>query len=140
LRAVAELRVSEAVVAIAPVETGIARRLTILGTPEESLEGAVHSQYHVLQDLAVNLAVFRHLCFDRRKLGFLLVIADRNAALLPCLAALLDGGIVDMATQHDGTIKHPLLFGSRLQLVFERFANRLPGLLSHTYLPFWFCM
>src|SRR5262249_26498711 len=109
---VAELRVSGAVVAVAPVEARVAGRLTRLHAAEEGLEGAVYALYHVLQDLAVDLGILRQLGFDAGQFGFLLVVVHRDATLLPGFPAYRNGGIVDMTAEHEGTIKHPLLFGS----------------------------
>src|SRR5262249_36761349 len=111
------LRVGEAVVALASVEARVARCLASLDAAEEGLEGPIYALHHVLQDLAVDRAVLRHLGFDGRKLGLLLVVADRDAALVPGFAALTNGSVVDLATEHQSTVKRPLLFGSGLELV-----------------------
>jgi hypothetical protein len=107
------------------METGVAWCLTRRHPAEERLEGAVYALYHILHDLAVDLAILWHFGGDRRKLSFLLLVAHRGAALLPGFPAFLDGGVVDMAAEHEGTITYPLLFGRGLELVLVGFADAL---------------
>jgi hypothetical protein len=109
------------------MEARITRRLSLTDAAEEGLEGAVYTLHHVLQDLTADLCVLRHLGFNRRKLGFLLIVADGDAALPPGFPALFDGGVIDVTTEHEGTIKGPLLFGSGLQLELEGLTYRLLG-------------
>ena len=78
--------------------------------------GTFNTQYHILQYLCIDLCIFRHSFFDTRQFSFLLVVADRDATHPPCLTPLTDGGIVDMATEHQGAIKQPLLSGVGLSL------------------------
>src|SRR5262245_16480629 len=119
------LRVGEGVVAVASVEAGVSRRLARLHPAEVGLESTVYPLHHLLHDLAVDFAIFWHLRFDAGKFGFLLVVADRDAALLPGLSPFTNGGVVDMAAEHEGTVKHPLLLGSGLELVLEGFSEAL---------------
>jgi len=86
------------------------------------VEGALYPLYYVLQDLAVDFAVFGQLGFDAGKFCFLLVVTDGDAAHPPCFPAFLDSSVVDMAAEHEEAIKHPLLFGSGLEFVLEGFA------------------
>src|SRR5262249_36120995 len=96
------------------------------------LEGAPHAQHHVLQDLAVDFPILWHCLLDARTFGFLLVAGDRDAAHAPGFAALPNGCVVDMATEHQGTLQQPLLFRSQPEPVLEGFGD---ALLSHTPLP-----
>ena len=111
--------------AVAPMNAGIAGCLPALDAAEERLESAVYPLYHVLQDLGIDLAVLRHRFFDVGKLSLLPVVAHRDAALPPGLPTLADGGGVDGTAEHEGTIKDPLWFGSRLELVLVGLANAL---------------
>src|SRR5262245_20421565 len=108
----AYLRVSETVVAVASMKAGITWRLAILDATEERLKGAVYAQYHILQDLAVHISVLRHGLLDVWQFRFLLIIGDSNTALVPGLPALLNGGVIDIATEHQHTLTFPLLLWS----------------------------
>ncbi len=98
------------------MEAGISRRLSSLYATKESMIGAFNTQYHILQHLCIDLRIFRHRFFDTRQFSFLLIVADGDAAHPPGLTPLTDGGIVDMATEHQGTLKQPLLSGVGLSL------------------------
>ncbi len=101
------------------MEAGIAWLLARLDPAEEGLECAVDAQHDILQDLAVDLAVLRQIRLDRWKLGLLLIGGDRDATLLPRLSALTESGVVDVAAEHEGTIKHALVLGGGLELVLK---------------------
>jgi hypothetical protein len=116
---VADLRIGEAVVAVASVETWIARRLPFADAAEECLKGAVDTQHDILQDLSVDLAVFWHRFLDVGQLCLLLVVGDGNAAQTPRLAAFAHSGIVDVAAEHGGAVKRPLLLRGGLEFVLE---------------------
>jgi hypothetical protein len=58
------------------MEARVARRLTLFHAAEEGVESAVYPLYYVLQDLAVDFAVFGQLGFDAGKFSLLLVVAD----------------------------------------------------------------
>src|SRR5262245_34271901 len=96
--------------------------------------GTVTTQYHILQHLCIDLRVFRKSFFDARQFSFLLIVADGDATHPPCLTPLTNGGIVDMATEHQGAIKQPLLFRGGLELIFVGFTDTL---LFHTLV---FCL
>src|SRR5262249_42466140 len=49
----------------------------------------------------------------------------RDAALVPGTPTFLDRGVVDVAAEHKGTIKYPLLFRSGLEFVLVRFTDAL---------------
>src|SRR6516162_2999985 len=66
-RAILELWVGEAIVAVSAMEARIAWCLAILDPTEECLEGPFHPQDDILQDLAVDLAILRHCFFDARQ-------------------------------------------------------------------------
>ena len=116
------------------MEPGVARFLARVDAAEERLKCAIYAQHHVLQDLGIDLAVFGHRLFYAGQLGFLVVVGDGDAAHLPGFASLADGGVVDVAAEHQGTLKHPLLLGRGLELVF---VGLVDALLFHTQL---FCL
>jgi hypothetical protein len=60
----AQRRICDAVAAVTPVETGIARRLALLDATEERLEGAVYPLYHVLHHLRSDFTIVRHGLLD----------------------------------------------------------------------------
>jgi hypothetical protein len=95
---------------------------------------SVYAQDHILQDLAVDLGIFRHGFFDTGQLGRLLVVGDRDTALPPGFLPLTKGSVVDLATEHQHTLKHPLLFRRGLEFVLVGLADPL---LFHTPL---FCL
>ena len=112
-------------VAVAPLEARIARRLARLHAAKERLVGAVDAQHHVLQDLAVDLGILGHGLFDAGQFGLLLVVVHRDAAHPPRFPPLADGGVVDVAAEHQGTLKLARLFGRGLELVRVALARRL---------------
>jgi hypothetical protein len=101
------------------MEARIAGCLSSLQAAEEGFEGAVHTLNYVLQGLTVYFSILRHGLFDARQLGFLLIVADGDATQTPCLQTLANRGIVDVAAKHQGPIKQPLLFGSRLEFILK---------------------
>jgi hypothetical protein len=92
------------------------------------VEGAIYPLHDLLQDLAVDLAVFWHHLRDTRQFRLLLVVGDRNTTQAPRLASLTNGCAIDMAAKRQGAINHPLLFRSWPTFVLEGFAD---GLLYH---------
>src|SRR5262249_27270717 len=99
-----------------------------------SMIGAFNTQYHILQRLRIDLRICRHSLFDAGQFSFLLVVADGDAAHPPRLTPLTDGGIVDLATQHQGTLQQPLLSEGRFESIRVGFTDTL---LFHTIL---FCL
>jgi hypothetical protein len=95
-----DLGIGETIVAVTSMKTGIARRLPFTHTAEERLKRAVHAQHHVLQELAMNLAIVRHDLLDAGKLGLLLVVGDGHATLPPGFAPRFDNGVADLTAQH----------------------------------------
>ena len=96
--AVAIFLVGEGVPAGAALEAREARLLASRHPPEERLIGPVEPGQHVLQDVAVEGGVLRHVRTDILQLGFLLVARDRDVAALPGGDALLQGGVGERAT------------------------------------------
>jgi hypothetical protein len=90
--------------------------------------------YHILQDLRIDLAIFRHGFLDGGQVGLLLLVRDTDAALTPSFPTLLHGGVVHVTAKHQRPLKLPLLIWSRLEPVREGLAG---ALLSHTCL---FCL
>src|SRR5262245_59957157 len=121
----AYLRVSEAVVAVASMIAGVIRRFARRNTAEERLEGPIYPQYHILQDLAVHICVLRHGLLDVWQFRLLLIIGDGDTALVPGFPALLNGGVIDIAREHQHTLKFPLLLWSGFEFVFVGFADTL---------------
>jgi hypothetical protein len=130
----AHLRIGNAIVAIASVKARIARRLTALDATEERLKCAIYPLYHILQDLRIDLAIFRHGFLDAGQFGLLLIVSDTDAALTPSFPTLLHGGVVDVTAEHKRSLKQPLLIWGRLESVLEGLAD---ALLFHTCL---FCL
>ncbi len=124
----AHLGIGEAVVAVAPVEAGIARLFTCAHAAEEGLKGMLNTQHDILQDLAVDLGIVGHGFFNAWQFGLLLVITHGDAAHPPGLAALANGRVVDVTAEHQRMVKQPLLLHSGLEFVLERLTD---GLLCH---------
>jgi hypothetical protein len=101
-----DLWIAEAVVTGAALETRIAWCGAVSDTLKERLKGAVDTEYDILQNLDVDLAVLGHGLFDAGQLGLLLVGGDRGVTPLSRFATLADGSVIDMATQ----AQHPLKF------------------------------
>lgn len=114
------LRIGEGIVSRGRLESRIARRLSVLATPEECVEGLIHSAQRVLKNLAVNLAYISTDLFDLRKLDGLRVIVDRKAVDLVGVAPFLQGCVVKLAAniQCSRASGHELSIG--LELVFVR--------------------
>jgi hypothetical protein len=112
----------------------IPRYLTRFHVTEECLESSLYPQHHILQDLAIDFIVLWHRFFDAGQFRLVLVGGDRDAAFLPSFPALTNGGVVDMATEQQDTLKQSLLFRSRLKLVLIGFTD---SVLIHTRL---FCL
>src|SRR5262249_25015867 len=77
------LRIGETVVAALALQARIAGRFAILDATEERLERLVQAPKHVLQDLRVDLGVFRASGFQVGQFRRLIVVGERDAALLP---------------------------------------------------------
>src|SRR4029453_3739042 len=90
---------------------------------EECLEGVVYAQDNVLQDLSIDFAIFGHRVLDAGQFSLLLVARDGDTALLPRLATLTNSGVVDMTTQHQGTVNQPLLLRGGFEFVLVSFAD-----------------
>jgi hypothetical protein len=91
-----KLGIGEAVIAFTPMEPWIAGCLPFTDALEKHLECSIYTQDHILQDLAMDLAILRHDLLDTGKLGLLLVVGDRDAAFLPRFPPFAKGGIVEM--------------------------------------------
>jgi hypothetical protein len=63
--------------------------------------------------------------FDAGEFCLLLVVSDGHATLLPGLPPLSDSGVIDMAAEHQGTPKRPLLFRGGLEFVLVGFVDTL---------------
>jgi hypothetical protein len=89
------------------------------------LKGAVYPQHHILQDLGMDFAIFWHGLLDLWQLCFLVKVAEGDTAHPPGFASLPKGGVVDVATEHEDTIKHPLLLESGLEFILIGFLDTL---------------
>src|SRR5262249_45494195 len=99
------LGIGQAVIAVATTAAGIPWRLAGLYSAKESTIGTFSAQYHILQYLCIDLRIFWQSFFDTWQFSFPLVVANRDAAHPPCRTPLTNGGIVDMATEHQGAIR-----------------------------------
>jgi hypothetical protein len=72
--------------------------------------------------MRVNVCILRHLGADVLQLGFLPVAREGDAAPLVGRLSLFKRGVVELPTQHQDTIKFPLLFGSGPEFVLEGLA------------------
>src|SRR5690242_1308348 len=100
------------------MEAWIARRLSFAEATKEGLECALDTQHDILQDLAVDLTIFRQGVLDIRQFGLLLIVGDSHTAQAPRFPAFLDCSVVDVPAEHGGTLKHPPLTSGRLEFVF----------------------
>src|SRR5262249_45816472 len=90
------LWIGEAVIAACALERRRTRCPCRLHSSEEGLEGAVHAQDHILQDLRVALNVLRKSRFQVWQFRLLLIVRRALAlAALPPRLALLEGDIVE---------------------------------------------
>src|SRR5262245_47075531 len=110
--------------ALFALEAGKSWLFTRSQTAEERLIRLVQAGQHVLQDVAVNRRVCRHLGAEVFQFGFLSVAQEGDATLPIHGAALLQGGVVERATAPQNRSQRPLLFGCWLELVVEGLAHR----------------
>jgi hypothetical protein len=71
----------------------------------------------------MDFAVLQHLRLDQWKLGILLVVAHRHATHPPGFPSFLNSGVVDVTTEHKGTVKDALLLQGGGELVLVRLAD-----------------
>src|SRR5262249_41370151 len=120
--AVAQLLVGAGVGAVPALEARVARRLPRLHAAEEGLIRPIQPGEYILQHLGVDVAVFGPYLLDLRQLGALDGKGATDATLLPCLAALLQGGVIEFpAAAHDKR-QHLLLRRGGLEFVLEGLA------------------
>jgi len=98
------LWIGEAIIAIVPLETWIARSLTSLNSPEESFHGFVNTAERVLQYLRVDVLVLFPYLLDVRELVGLIVVGHALAHHTIGVPSLLEGRIVELPA----TIENPL--------------------------------
>ena len=96
-RTIAVLLEGEGVDAVAALEPWETRLLAPLDATKERLVGLIKPGKHILQDVAMDGLVLRHLGANGLEFGFLLVARDRDAAPLPGGDALLEGGVIEIA-------------------------------------------
>jgi putative transposase len=114
------LRIGEGIISRGGLESRIARLVSILDAPKESVERFIHTAQSILKNLAVNLSHVFTDQFDLWKLDGLSVVVDRNAIDLIGVASLLNRGVVEFAAgiERGRTTGHKLRI--RLELVFVR--------------------
>src|SRR5262249_17028719 len=111
-RAVALLLVGEGVVTVPALETGKASFLPGGEAPEEGLIRLVQASQHILQDVAVDVRVFREGSAHLLQLGFLL--EARRADALPAPPprnALFERAVVERAAAPQDRFKLTLVGG-----------------------------
>ena len=119
------LWIGKAGVAVAAMETRVARILPFAVTAKVRLKRAVDAQHHILQDLSIDVAVFRHRVPDVRQFRFLLIVGDTDATHPPGFPPLTYSGVIDMAAERKSMLKQRLLFSGGLEFVLEGFGYRL---------------
>src|SRR5690349_18582142 len=105
------LRIGEAVIAALPLKARIACCLSVFDALEERLEGALHPQDDVLQDLRIDFDVFQALRFQVGQFCLLLIV--RRALALPTLPprlALFQGHIIEPSTAPQDRLQCLLLW------------------------------
>ena len=85
--------ITERIVAVAPLKSGIPWVLTVVDTPEEVVIGPFEAQDHILQHMRSNLLVLWSKLFDVYQFALLLVVADRvlSAELLASFLMVVVG-------------------------------------------------
>ena len=111
------------------LDPGKARLFSIRQAAEERLVRLVQAGQHVLQDMAMAMAmdagVLWHLRAPGFQLGFLLRAREGDVAALPGGDALFQGGVLERAAAPQDELKLALLAGCRPQFLLERLAHRL---------------
>src|SRR5260221_6015813 len=121
---VATLLEREAVKAGTSLEAWEAGFLAALYPAKERLVGLVEAGEHILQDMAVDGSIFRERGANGLQFGLLVEARDGDMAPLPRGDALLQRGVVEIATAPKHCVQRPLLGGRRPQLLFVRLAHR----------------
>jgi hypothetical protein len=111
--------------AMEAMEAWIAGYLPFLDALETRLKRAVHPQDHLLQDLRVDLTVFRHSFFYARQLGILPIVGNSATTHPPCFLTLASRSVVDVAAEHERTIESTV---NHLHLLWRRREFALRGL------------
>src|SRR5262245_316838 len=92
------------------------RHVPRLPATEEGLLRLVQASQHILEDVAVDGGVLRHLRTKRLQLGFLLIAGEGNAPLSVEEEALLQCGVIERAAAPRYTL--PLLLLHRRGSVY----------------------
>ncbi len=123
--AVATLLEREAVKAGASLEAWEAGFLAALYPAKERLVGLVEAGEHVLEDVAVDGSIVRERGAHGLQFGRLVEARDGDMAPLPRGDALLQRGVVEIATAPEHCVQRLLLGGCRPQLLFVRLVRRV---------------
>src|SRR5712691_651579 len=87
--------VGEAVIAIASLETGIARIFSVFASSKEILKCLVKPSQDILQDMCGYILIFlSDFCLDFWQIVLLIGVADRLARILIGVFALREGRVV----------------------------------------------
>src|SRR5262249_41527217 len=129
------LRIGEGVVAIAPLKARISGVLTRLQATEEALKGTLNAPDDILQDLCIDLGIFRVGVLELREFRLLLIVAGADAlpALPPGFALFQRDTMVGAPAPQDRFQRPRLLWRwqqSVLVGLAYRLAHRLLALLA----------
>jgi len=124
------LRPRQAVIPITSFEARMAGRLTEFYAPEEVFERKIDSMKRLLKNLSIDLGVFGAIFLDERKLSRLIFEMDRDT-MLPCLSALLDGGIVELSASVKPFDENTLLSFGGVNSILEGASESSYNRVSH---------
>ena len=110
--------------AVSTSETGVSWLLTRLATPEECLECPIQASQDVLSSRAVQSGAPRVLGANLLQLVGLVVVVDRNA-VLPGIASLLEGSVVEGAGDIQQATQSLVLLFVGIEPIHEGFAHLL---------------
>ena len=106
-----QLGIGKAVVAVLALKARVAGLFPRLDAAKEGLKGFIQPVQGILQDLGVDIVVFRPHLFDGGKLLGLLREVHRDVAVLPGSLALFQSSIVEFPAAPQDLLQRPCQFG-----------------------------
>jgi hypothetical protein len=85
----------------------------------------IYAQHDILQHMGIDLSILRHRFLNFRQFHLLLVVGDGHAAHPLRFPTLPYCSAVNATTEHQHTIKFPLLSRRRFEFILVGFANTL---------------
>jgi len=128
------LREGEAIIAVSPAKTGVARLFASDPSPKEGFEGQVNTDGYILQHLRMHLFQWRAFLFQQSQRINLMIARERLPLLLIGCFAFLKKMVVEPTTLIQGLVELVNLFLRRKDTVLKHFMHASILAQSRTYL------